>query len=79
VQATFHLSLRFNRWRINRFLVRAAISGVVREAVIAACLTGLMILLFLGSWRSTLIIAIRFRIDLVLNNHVECAARNHQH
>ena len=37
--------------------VRAAISGVVREAVIAACLTALMILTFLGSWRSTLIIA----------------------
>jgi len=36
--------------------VRASISGVVREAVIAACLTGLMILLFLGSWRSTLIV-----------------------
>jgi CzcA family heavy metal efflux pump len=37
--------------------VRAAIQSVVREAVIAACLTGLMILLFLGSWRSTVIIA----------------------
>ena len=37
--------------------VRASISGVIREAVIAACLTALMILLFLGSWRSTLIIA----------------------
>jgi multidrug efflux pump subunit AcrB len=37
--------------------VRGAVSGVIREAVIAACLTGLMILLFLGSWRSTLIIA----------------------
>jgi multidrug efflux pump subunit AcrB len=34
--------------------VRAAISGVIREAIIAACLTGAMILLFLGSWRSTL-------------------------
>src|SRR5207302_5831045 len=34
-----------------------SISGVIREAVIAACLTALMILLFLGSWRSTLIIA----------------------
>ena len=33
--------------------VRAAINGVLREAVIAACLTGLMILLFLGSWRSS--------------------------
>jgi multidrug efflux pump subunit AcrB len=38
--------------------VKAAISGVVREAVIAACLTALMILLFLGSWRATLIIAV---------------------
>ena len=37
--------------------VRASITGLVREAVIAACLTALMILLFLGSWRSTLIIA----------------------
>jgi multidrug efflux pump subunit AcrB len=38
--------------------VRAAVSGVIREAIIAAGLTGLMILLFLGSWRSTLIIAV---------------------
>ena len=37
--------------------VRAAISGVAREGVIAAALTSLMILLFLGSWRSTIIIA----------------------
>ena len=38
--------------------VKAAVAGVIREGVIAAALTGLMILLFLGSWRSTLIIAI---------------------
>lgn len=37
--------------------VTAAISGVVREGIIAAALTSLMILLFLGSWRSTVIIA----------------------
>jgi multidrug efflux pump subunit AcrB len=37
--------------------VLGAISGVVREALIAACLTALMILIFLGSWRSTIIIA----------------------
>ena len=37
--------------------VLGAINGVVREAVIAACLTALMILIFLGNWRSTLIIA----------------------
>jgi len=36
--------------------VRAAITGVVHEAVTAGCLTALMILLFLGSWRSTLIV-----------------------
>jgi len=38
--------------------VRSAITGVVREAAIAACLTAAMILLFLGSWRATLIIAV---------------------
>ncbi|MGH7975892.1 MAG: efflux RND transporter permease subunit, partial [Limisphaerales bacterium] len=38
--------------------VRAAISGVVKEGVIAAALTAAMILLFLGSWRSTFIIAL---------------------
>ena len=38
--------------------VRAAVNGVIREGVIAAALTSLMILLFLGSWRSTVIIAV---------------------
>ena len=37
--------------------MKAAISGVVREGALAALLTSLMILLFLGSWRSTVIIA----------------------
>jgi multidrug efflux pump subunit AcrB len=37
--------------------VKAAVQGVIREGVIAAALTSLMILLFLGSWRSTLIVA----------------------
>jgi multidrug efflux pump subunit AcrB len=45
--------------------VRAAISGVIREAVIAAALTALMILLFLGSWRSTLIIAISIPLSIL--------------
>ncbi|TLY76115.1 MAG: efflux RND transporter permease subunit [Gammaproteobacteria bacterium] len=45
--------------------VRAAISGVVREAVIAATLTALMILLFLGSWRSTLIIAVSIPLSIL--------------
>jgi multidrug efflux pump subunit AcrB len=45
--------------------VRASITGVVREAVIAAVLTGLMILLFLGSWRSTIIIAISIPLSIL--------------
>jgi multidrug efflux pump subunit AcrB len=45
--------------------VRASISGVVREAIVAACLTGLMILLFLGSWRSTLIIAVSIPLSIL--------------
>jgi multidrug efflux pump subunit AcrB len=45
--------------------VRSAISGVVREAIIAAALTGIMILLFVGSWRSTLIIAISIPLSIL--------------
>ena len=45
--------------------VRGAINGVIREAIIAASLTGLMILLFLGSWRSTLIIAISIPLSIL--------------
>ena len=45
--------------------VRAAGSGVIREAVIAAALTALMILLFLGSWRSTIIIAISIPLSIL--------------
>ena len=45
--------------------VRASVNGVVREAVIAAALTGLMILLFLGSWRSTLIIAVSIPLSIL--------------
>ncbi|WP_158820715.1 efflux RND transporter permease subunit [Granulicella sp. S156] len=45
--------------------VREAISGVVREAIIAGALTGLMILLFIGSWRSTVIIAISIPLSIL--------------
>ncbi|MBV9732947.1 MAG: efflux RND transporter permease subunit, partial [Verrucomicrobia bacterium] len=45
--------------------VDGAISGVIREGVIAAALTGLMILLFLGSWRSTLIIAVSIPLSVL--------------
>jgi len=45
--------------------VRGAISGVVREAIIAACLTGVMILVFLGSFRSTIIIAVSIPLSIL--------------
>ncbi len=45
--------------------VRAAIEGVIREGVVAACLTALMILLFLGNWRSTLVIAISIPLSVL--------------
>jgi multidrug efflux pump subunit AcrB len=45
--------------------VRGAISGVIREAVIAGALTGLMILLFIGSWRSTIIIAVSIPLSIL--------------
>ncbi len=56
ILATLPPALKLDFLFDQSLFVRAAISGVVREAVIAACLTGLMILLFLGSWRSTLIV-----------------------
>src|SRR5213075_754117 len=45
--------------------VRAAIQGVVKEALLAACLTAAMILLFLGNWRTTLIIAISIPLSIL--------------
>jgi len=45
--------------------VRAAIGGVLREAIIAAFLTGMMIMLFLGSWRSTLIVCISIPLSIL--------------
>jgi multidrug efflux pump subunit AcrB len=45
--------------------VRAALQGVVKEAAIAAGLTALMILLFLGSWRSTLIVAVSIPLSIL--------------
>ncbi|WP_395068003.1 efflux RND transporter permease subunit [Paraburkholderia silvatlantica] len=53
--------------------VKSAISGVVREALIAACLTAAMILLFLGSWRATLIIAVTIPLA-VLTSLIALAA-----
>jgi len=57
LQRTLPSSLKIAEVADQSFFVKAAIGGVVREGVIAAALTSLMILLFLGSYRSTLIIA----------------------
>src|ERR1700720_701050 len=48
-------------------LVTASIAGVLREGAIAAGLTGLMILLFLGSWRSTLIVSISIPLSILMS------------
>ncbi len=45
--------------------VSSAVSGVIREAVIATCLTAIMILIFLGSWRSTIIIAVSIPLSIL--------------
>jgi len=58
-------SLKVRQMFDQSLFVRAAIGGVVREAIIAAALTGLMILLFLGSWRSTLIVCISIPLSIL--------------
>jgi multidrug efflux pump subunit AcrB len=58
-------NLQVKEFADQSLFVKAAVSGVVREGVIAAALTALMILLFLGSWRSTLIIAISIPLSIL--------------
>src|ERR1700739_2543952 len=57
IKTTVPEQLQISPLADQSIFVRGAISGVVRETLIAACLTAFMILVFLGSWRSTLIIA----------------------
>jgi multidrug efflux pump subunit AcrB len=65
ISATLPKDLKIAPLADQSIFVRAAISGVVREAIIAACLTGIMILVFLGSWRSTLVIAISIPLSIL--------------
>lgn len=58
-------SLKVHPMADQSLFVRASINGVLREATIAAALTALMILIFLGSWRSTLIIAISIPLSIL--------------
>ncbi len=65
IAATLPPALKIEPIADQSLFVRAAISGVIREAILAACLTAIMILLFLGSWRSTLIIAISIPLSIL--------------
>src|SRR5712672_3363612 len=60
---SLHVNLLFDQ----SVFVRASIQGVLREALIAACLTAIMILLFLGNWKSTLIIAISIPLSILVS------------
>jgi multidrug efflux pump subunit AcrB len=65
IMATVTSDLHVKEFADQSLFVRSAISGVLREGIIAAALTALMILLFLGSWRSTLIIAISIPLSVL--------------
>ena len=65
IEATLPPGLDVHTTADQSLFVRAAIDGVVREAILAACLTAAMILLFLGSWRSTLIVAISIPLSIL--------------
>jgi multidrug efflux pump subunit AcrB len=60
-------SLTMTNFFDQSIYVRASIQGVVREAMIAACLTAVMILLFLGNWKSTLIIAVSIPLSILVS------------
>ena len=65
VAQTLPQDLKLNTLFDQSLFVRAAIQGVLKEALTAACLTAAMILLFLGNWRSTLIIAISIPLSIL--------------
>ncbi len=65
ISAQLPPALRIRPIADQSVFVRSAISGVMREAIIAACLTASMILVFLGNWRSTLIIAVSIPLSIL--------------
>jgi len=67
IQAGLPKSLNVDFLFDQSVFVRSSITGVVREGVIAGCLTGLMILLFLRSWRSTLIVATSIPLSILVS------------
>ncbi|TMA89039.1 MAG: efflux RND transporter permease subunit [Deltaproteobacteria bacterium] len=67
IQATLPPELEVKPLFDQSVFVRASLQGVLREAIIAAALTGLMILLFLGSWRSTLVIVVSIPLAILVS------------
>jgi multidrug efflux pump subunit AcrB len=67
VQAGLPSSLELHSVSDQSVFVKAAVMGVIREAVLAAALVGLMILLFLGSWRSTVIILVEIPLAILFS------------
>src|SRR6195256_5023631 len=65
IQAQVPPELQIKPLADQSLFVRASIDGVVKEGLIAACLTGIMILIFLGSWRSTVIIAVSIPLSIL--------------
>ncbi|HVN06527.1 MAG TPA: efflux RND transporter permease subunit [Bryobacteraceae bacterium] len=65
IRSTLPPALKLKLLFDQSVFVRAAINGVLKEATIAAVLTGLMILLFLGSWRSTIIVCISIPLSIL--------------
>jgi multidrug efflux pump subunit AcrB len=65
IQSGLPPELHIEQLADQSLFVRASINGVLREGIIAACLTGLMILIFLGSWRSTIIIAVSIPLSIL--------------
>ena len=65
IQATLPKELQISQLFDQSIFVRASINGVLREGLIAACLTAVMILLFLGNWRSTLVVATSIPLSIL--------------
>src|SRR5215467_8083753 len=66
-KGSFPKELKVNLFFDQSLYVRASIQGVLREALFAACLTAIMILLFLGNWKSTLIIAVSIPLSILVS------------
>src|ERR1700685_3480143 len=67
VEETLPASLNLHAVGDQSIFVKAAVFGVIREAALAAALVGLMILIFLGSWRSTVIILIEIPLAILFS------------